>query len=504
MREGRGLPEHLEQARHEISGIAASLGLDFFDTAFIMCTYEEINMIASFGGFPRRYPHWRFGMEFLRMQKGYEFGLNKIYEMVINTDPAYAYLMDCNEDVDQKLVMAHVFGHVDFFKNNMWFAHTNRKMLDQMANHASRVERLIERWGQSPVEQFIEAGMSIENLIDPHGPFIRRQRPVDEATLDEMSLHGEIGKLPAKDYMEPHINPPEFLLRQRQERQAEIERMRRFPESPERDIIGFVAEHGRMPRWQRQILGILRDEAYYFAPQGQTKIMNEGWASYWHAHIMTRHVLTDSDAITYCDHHSGVVATPPGGFNPYKMGIELWRHIEERWNRGQFGADWLACTDPRERAAIDTGAGLGREKMFEIRRTHNDITFLDTFLTEDFVRDYGLFSTKYDTRTGKWLVDSREFHAVKQQLLQSLAQRGTPRISVIDANAYNRRELLMYHQHDGLDLKMDWAEKVMGNLAHMWGCSVHLRTEEDGEAVQLTHDGSAMTRQACQSSALAT
>ncbi len=147
IRQGRSLPAELDEARWEITALCQSKGLDFFETIFEMCTYEEINMIASYGGFPTRYPHWRFGMEYIQMQKSYEYGLSKIYEMVINTDPAYAYLMDCNLLVDQKLVMAHVFGHVDFFKNNLWFDGTNRRMLDQMANHATRVRDIMADHG---------------------------------------------------------------------------------------------------------------------------------------------------------------------------------------------------------------------------------------------------------------------------------------------------------------------------------------------------------------------
>src|SRR5690606_17452743 len=153
--------------------LAKSYGLDFYETIFVVCSYEEINMIASYGGFPTRYPHWRFGMEYIQMQKGYEYGLSKIYEMVINTDPSYAYLMDNNLMVDQKLVMAHVLGHVDFFKNNLWFAHTNRKMLDQMANHAAKVRRYMDRHGVVEVESFIDMCLSLDNLIDPHAPHIR-------------------------------------------------------------------------------------------------------------------------------------------------------------------------------------------------------------------------------------------------------------------------------------------------------------------------------------------
>ena len=493
LREGRQLPDHLEKARVEIEALAKSYGLDFFETIFEMCSYEEINMIAAYGGFPTRYPHWRFGMEYLQMQTSYEFGLSKIYEMVINTDPSYAYLMDCNLDVDQKLVMAHVFGHVDFFKNNLWFEHTDRRMLDTMANHATRVRRIIERQGQSTVESFIDLCLSLDNLIDPHSLFIRRQRrPFSEEELESLESDGSVGRLPAKDYMDPHINPPEFLKEQRAKKAAELDRLRSYPEEPQRDVLGFLLEAAPLARWQRDIVRIIRDEAYYFAPQAMTKIMNEGWATYWHTKLMTKHILTDAEVIDYADHHAGTVAMRPGQLNPYKLGVELWRHIEERWDRGQFGKAWLDCDDPRVRDRWDTGAMQGREKIFEVRRTHNDVTFLDTFLTEDFCKQQGFFTTTYDKKSGQWVMDSSEFRQVKQGLLNMLATRGTPHVSIVDANAFNRSELLLVHAHEGLDIQLEWAARVLGNMARLWSRNVHLDTVVDGKPVRLTHDGESM------------
>ncbi len=496
LREGRQLPGELEEARQSIEALARSYGLDFFDTIFEMCTYDEINMVAAYGGFPTRYPHWRFGMEFLEMQKSYEYGLSKIYEMVINTDPSYAYLMDCNLVVDQKLVMAHVFGHVDFFKNNAWFAHTNRKMLDEMANHATKVRNAMEKHGTGEVEAFIDQCLSIDNLIDPHGPHIVRRRPIDEDALDSEAPRADIPKMPARDYMDKHINPPDYLEDQRKRRDDEIRRMKGFPEEPVRDVMAFVLEHAPLPRWKQEILRMIHDEAEYFAPQAQTKVMNEGWASYWHTLLMTRHILAPSEVIDYADHHSGTTAMRPGQFNPYKIGLELWRHIEERWNKGRFGKEWLDCDDPVLRRNWDTGAGLGREKIFEIRRTHNDITFLDTFLTEDFCREMGFFTTKFDPKSREWLLDSREFHEVKQGLLNQLASRGSPRIYVVDANHENRGELRLWHDYDALDLQLEWATVTLGNLVSLWGGRpVHVDTRVEGKPVRLTHDGSEMKRQ---------
>jgi stage V sporulation protein R len=489
LREGRALCAELEEARVEIEALARSYGLDFFDTIFEMCTYEEINMIASYGGFPTRYPHWRFGMEYLQMQTSYEYGLSKIYEMVINTNPSYAYLMDCNLIVDQKLVMAHVFGHVDFFKNNCWFAHTNRKMLDQMANHATRVRDIMDRRGQGEVEAFIDVCLSLENLIDPHADHIERGRPVTEADLEAAEVDRDYGKIKAKPYMDKHINPPQFLKAQREKREKDLNRMRSFPEEPVRDVLGFLLQYAPLKRWQNDILQIVSDEAAYFSPQGQTKIINEGWATYWHTFLMTRHILSDAEVIDYADHHSGTVQQQPGRLNPYKMGVELFRNIEERWNKGRFGKEWMDCDDPKVRREWDTGAGLGREKIFEVRRTHNDVTFLDTFLTEDFCREQGFFTTTWDSRAKEWVIDSREFKQVKAQLLDMIATRGSPQIYVADANHGNRGELRLLHKHEGSDLQLDWAEATLANLVLIWGRPVCLDTVIEDQSIRISHDG---------------
>ncbi|MBN2800782.1 MAG: SpoVR family protein [Deltaproteobacteria bacterium] len=495
LREGRALPPELEEARVGIVALARGYGLDFFETIFEMCTYEEINMIASYGGFPTRYPHWRFGMEFIQMQKGYEYGLSKIYEMVINTNPSYAYLMDNNLAVDQKLVMAHVLGHVDFFKNNAWFAHTDRKMLDTMANHAAKVRRIMDERGVSEVERFLDLCLSLENLIDPYAAHVVRTRPREASRHeDDAPVAVEVPTIPGESYMRDFLNPPSYVASERARREEERDRVRSFPEEPVRDVLGFLLQHAKLSGWQRELLRIVRDEALYFAPQGMTKIMNEGWATYWHTTMMTQDILSDAEVVDYADHHSGTVAMQPGQLNPYRLGLELLRHIERRWDKGRFGKDWLDCTDPVARRAWDTGAGLGRAKLFEVRRTHNDISFLDTFLTEDFIREQGFFTTRYDSRAQQWVIDSREFASVKAQLLQVLASRGTPRVHVVDANAFNRGELRLVHAHEGLDIQMDWAERVLGNLALLWGRPVHLDTKLEDKALRLSHDGAKLTR----------
>ena len=329
------LTPELERARVEIEGYAREFGLDFFETIFEMINYRQMNEVASYGGLPTRYPHWRFGMDYDRLSKGYTFGLHKIYEMVINNDPCYAYLLEANPMVIQKMVMAHVYAHCDFFKNNLWFAETNRKMVDEMANHGTRVRRYIDKFGIEKVETFLDVCLSIENLIDPLPAFIKRQR--DKEPEEEERKPVKLKKLRSKSYMDSFINPPEYLEKQKEKMREGEEESRKFPEEPQKDVLLFLLDYAPVENWQKDILDIIREESYYFAPQRQTKIMNEGWASYWHSTILTQKALADSEVIDYADVHSSTLGGAPGAINPYRLGYYLFKDIEDRWNRGRFG-----------------------------------------------------------------------------------------------------------------------------------------------------------------------
>jgi len=295
-------PAYLRDIQEEVEGYARGYGLDFFPILYEVLDYKTMNEVAAYGGFPTRYPHWRFGMDYEQLSKSYEWGLSKIYEMVINTSPAYAYLLEGNSTTDQKVVMAHVCAHVDFFKHNYFFSKTNRKMIDGMANHASRVRRHMARWGQDVVEEYIDTCLSLENLIDPMSPYIARSRPPKVEGADEPEE--QIGKLRSKGYMDSFINPPSYLEAQKKKRDEEQKKQkRRFPEHPQRDVMQFLIEHAPLDHWQRDVLEIVRDEAYYFAPQAMTKIMNEGWAClesdslvFTEAGVITMGALVDDKA----------------------------------------------------------------------------------------------------------------------------------------------------------------------------------------------------------------
>lgn len=897
------LPAYLRDEQAKIEQHVRSYGLDFFPVIFEMLSYDQMNEVAAYGGFPTRYPHWRFGMEYERLSKSYEYGLAKIYEMVINNNPSIAYLLEGNSLVEQKLVMSHVYAHVDFFKNNFYFRATNqgadpetgqpiRKWIDTMANDGAIVRRWANRVGIDKVEQFIDVCLSLENLMDPQLPFqpaaARRPDAVEEG--EEQPEELQLLRV-EHEYMESFINPAEFVEAQKRKLEEEKQKAKKFPERPHRDVLGFLIEHAPLERWEREVLGVVRREAYYFLPQMQTKILNEGWAcvapgtlvftdrglismaevvdggaravsdgerrqpvydrnvirdrttttirtrrgleltgsdnhrllladgetwkrmdelapgdrikiaggadlwparrvsvdwspptrvsltdvaeeagvslwtvlrhragkrirateavalalegydaeenqalpmavrnrrpaaipsevspelgafvgylvgdghisrkkrhlglttgdeeqaltflrlakrlfgvpasmrrdggrwrvlvhsetvsdflvqalglttgpsarrkqipeailqspeevvraflrayfdcdgyagkegvilstasevlgrqvqllllnfgilsrrrknadcwhvqvagasaaqfaervgfglvrkqaaldgyinnrkwfkrerwndevvaidhgrgdvydisvqdshryaaagfinhnSFWHSKLMTEKVCDASEIIDYADRNASVLSVAGGQLNPYKLGVELYRHVEDRWNRGQFGKEWDECDDMEARRAWDRRTGLGRSKVFEVRALYNDVTFIDEFLTPDFVAQQRMFAFGYNERNDRWEIETREFQKVKDKLLFQLTNAGNPTVHVVDANHGNRGELLLAHDHQGIDLRLDWARETLAALERVWKRPIELHTVLDGKPSALRYDGS--------------
>ena len=489
-------PEELLAAKKQIREQARSYGLDFFPVIFEMCDYEQMNQIAAYGGFPQRYPHWRFGSEYEGLRKRHHYGLGRIYEMVINNDPCYAYLQESNALVDQKLVIAHVYGHCDFFKNNYWFSKTNRKMMDEMANHATHVRKHIEKHGYDTVERWLDVCLSLEDLIDPHSMFMSRG-PMEMRKEDSKRSDDPTGKFKTdKDYMDRWINPPKVLEAEQKKLRDDKAKMRHVtPARPTRDVLQYLLDHARLEDWQADCLSIVREEAYYFAPQGMTKVMNEGWASYWHSTLMTKHFVDAKEIIDYADHHSGTVHMPPGNFNPYKIGIELFRDIEDRWNKGKFGKEYEEASNLGEKKKWDKGLGLGREKIFEVRRVYNDVNFIDEFMTPEFIEKHKFYQYGRDPHTGQLRIVSRDPQRIKQTMLYQLTNMGRPFIYVADGNYGNRGELYLAHKHNGLDIEIKFAVETLKSVYRVWQRPVHLQARIDDEMILFSYAGDAPPKQ---------
>lgn len=528
-------PHLLKELKYKAREYAHAYGLNIEDVevVFEVIDFEEMNFVSARGGFPVRYSHWLWEMKQDRLSQGYRYGLHKIYEMVLNsgsaqksslhTSPYYAYLLDTNSVADQKTVMAHVYGHVDFFRSNLFFTPINSQhIVDTIANHASRIQQFADKHGEETVSDFILTCLSLENLIDIHSLGIKRHEKKKKTIVSAQDEENEEQKEePArffqdperhKEYMNQYVNPPEKIAKEQEEikkkkrRKKEIETGKKIPAEPERDIVQFLIEYAPLENWQREVLAILREEAYYFVPQAQTKIMNEGWAAYWHSKIGTGSdridayrkdkalppFLTPSEIVDYADHHSGTLAMGRN-LNPYKIGIELFRHIEERWNKGKFGKEWeecVRCGSYADQQSWDKKLGLGREKIFEVRKHYCDVTFLDEFFTEEFCKEYNLFTYEYDEDDNLYRIASRDFSDIKEAMLSSFANLGEPFIYAIDGNFHNRKELLFFHRHFGFDLKYDYAVDVLKATYKIWGRPVHIRTKIKDEEKLLSFNGS--------------
>jgi stage V sporulation protein R len=487
-----GLTPELAETAERAREAASELGLDFPEVVFELVDPDELNMVASYGGFPVRYMHWRFGMEFQHLHKSHEYGLSKIYELVINNDPCYAYLMKTNTPMEQKLVMAHVFGHADFFRQSAWFQPTDRRMMDTMANHATRVHRHVERHGAEKVEDFLDACLSLENLIDPMSLYVKREAAPEEIPDfdEERYAAGRVHRFEVKHrYMDPYVNPKPALEAERKQIAEDLAEKKKGRLAPTRDVLAFLLRRAPLQDWQADCLDIVREEAYYFAPQAMTKILNEGWACWVHSRLMTTKLLEPSELVDYCDKHSGTLSSPPGQINPYKLGLTLLRDVEDRWNRGAHGRAWRECDDDEKRRRWNTGDGEGVRKVFEVRRLHNDVTFLDAYLTPDFMEEQKLFLYGRDPRTGKSVIVDRDPVNVKRKLLQQFTNMGHPVIEAVDDNYENRGELYLLHRHEGVNLREDFARETLRAMHRLWTRPVHIETIVDGSRVLWTYDG---------------
>lgn len=407
----------LEESVERLTDLALSNGLDFFPMRYQFCPPEVLYSIGAYG-MPTRFAHWSFGKAYHRMKSEYDYGLSRIYELVINSDPCYAFLLDSNTLLQNKLIVAHVLGHSDFFKNNAMFAGTDRQMLDRMAVFAERIETFGQRYGMDEVEKFLDAGIAIQEHVDP---FTRFGRPGGFAESD-----GTV-----------------------------------------KDVIGYIAGHSRyLEEWQREILYMLRAEMLYFWPQMETKILNEGWASYWHLKLVRELDLTGSETVEFAKMNAGVIQPSPGRINPYYLGLMMLRHIEKK---------------------------EGIEALFEIRETESDVSFIRNYLTQDMAREMDLFVYQKDKNSGNYAVTATELSEIKENLIRSRTNGGFPYVTVMDDDLHGRGELLLDNRFDGLELDRKYVERTLPLVHLLWGRNVHLRTTVGGETKTYMYDGTKLT-----------
>ncbi|KUP07846.1 stage V sporulation protein R [Bacillus coahuilensis p1.1.43] len=462
--------KELQTAIGEITEIAKGFGLDFYTMRYEVCPAEIIYTFGAYG-MPTRFSHWSFGKQFFKMKLQYDLGLSKIYELVINSDPCYAFLLDSNSLIQNKLIVAHVLAHCDFFKNNVRFQNTKRDMVESMAATADRIRQYEIKYGREEVEDFLSAVLAVEEHIDPS-----LLRPKLNWTLDDSEWEEE-EVVKASEYDDLWS-----LDEEKKNPKPKKKKRRQLPPQPEKDLLLFIEQYSReLTDWQRDILTMMREEMLYFWPQLETKIMNEGWASYWHQRILREMDLTSSESIEFAKLNAGVVQPSRTQINPYYLGLKIFEDIEERYNNP---------TEEMKERGVKSGSG--REKIFEVREIESDISFLRNYLTKDLVQREDMYLFQKQGRDYK-IVD-KSWTEVRDQLVSMRVNGGFPYITVNDGDYLKNGELYLKHWYEDVELDIKYLEKVLPYVHHLWGRTCHIETIVEGRNMLFTYDGRKVQR----------
>jgi stage V sporulation protein R len=455
----------LEGWNDRIVELVQQVGLDPFPQEFEVCDHEDMLSYMVYSGMPSHYPHWSFGKNFEKLKTLYEYGVSGLpYEMVINSNPSIAYLMRDNTLALQVLTIAHVYGHNDFFKNNFTFRSTRAEYtIETFKGHANRVRQYIEdpSIGLERVEAILDAAHALSLQC-------RRNLAIKKPSIAEEREMKVYEATPRAD--------PFGAIHRRQERPAPD--LNKEPLYPDEDLLLFIRDHNRqLAEWEKDLLTIVHEQARYFVPQIETKIMNEGWASFWHKRILESLELPQELHLEFLVRHTQVLRPSPGSLNPYHVGMKVWEDIEQRWDHPS--TEDIENFGPRKKT--------GREKLFEVREVERDASFLRRYLTEDLIRELNLF--EYKSRGNEQVVsrvaDEDNWRQIKETLIQNVGTGTIPVIKVEDADYNNNRALLLKHHHDGRDLQLEYAEKTMRYLHQLWGRGVAMETLLDGQRTLL-------------------
>jgi len=453
-------------------------GLDPFDLVIEEYTADEIAELAAYGGFPVRYPHFSFGQQYEQLHHQYHHGMGKIYEMVVNTDPTYMYLQRNNPIVDNLTVVAHALAHSDFFKNNICFKYTNRNMMNIMASHGQKIRTYMDSYGRQTVLDFLDACLSVDDLIDPSIVWKKSKlKKPKKYDFDDKPKAENLARIETKEYLDKFVNPQEYIEKQRrEERRKERKDAERFPVKPERDVLHYILHYIPLKPWQQNILSMIREESQYFRPQAMTKVMNEGWASFWDSYIMTKCGFAGDDGIfDYAKHHAGVLGGKYNMSNPYKLGNALFNDIKDRWDKGKFGKEYENCDNYLEKKNWDEKLGLGMEKIYEVRENYNDLTFINEFFTKEFCTKYEFFEYQKLPHSNKYVCVSKDHKTIKKKLLERYINCGKP-IIYLENIKHNNSEIYLRHEWDGRELEKSYVQGTLKMIHKITKRVVKLQT----------------------------
>jgi len=491
----------LEQRLGQVWEIAQHFNLDPFPTHFEIIPPEIMHEIGS-TGLPERFSHWTHGKTYRQLQTRYNYGLSVIYEVVINSDPALAFLLENNFDVENTTIMAHVLGHTDFFKHNYHFKKTRKDLPHAAAISAARIRDYEFKYGREPVEQFLDAALSIAEHIDP----FQATRLPKEDQLAKWKAEYEEGQ-------KPKTGMGEFddLFEKSPSKDAGITKEEHqpmpIPLQPEKDLVGFIADFAPyLEDWQKDILHIVRMESSYFHPQGRTKIMNEGYATYWHKIIMRemsdKGFLDQEEQIKWIAMHTGVITPTLKGLNPYYFGMKMFDFIEDYHNGNLEDAEkrWL----DKEKLPVfpkykgEYVGSPGNKMVREIMKGDDDQSFIRNYFNKIPADRMGMYVYEELAEAGQKLtiIADRGWERIRERLVASMNNDGNPYLVVTDANHNRNQSLYIKHLYEGRELELKYLEKTFPHLHTLWGRPVYVETVVGGNRVIFSYDGKQISQTA--------
>ena len=405
--------KELEAWNDRIEDLVNKAGLNCYEQQFEICSYEDMLCYEAYVGMPSHYPHWSYGKAYERQKTFYTYNLTGLpYEMVINADPCIAYLMRDNTLLLQILTIAHVYGHNDFFKNNRLFTENTRAELtvEMFKSHASRVRDYIAdpSIGPKQVERILDATHALRFQV-------RRQGEGKTLTRQEIAK----------------------------------EETDKIPERLKQDLLGYLSEHGKLVYWEQDLVNMVREESFYFIPQVETKIMNEGWASYWHYRLLHDLALPQGLHFEFLQRHNLVVRPHERQINPYFIGFKLFEYLDK------------TC---------------GREAIFKIREQERDQSFLRRFLNQELCQELHLFNYKLrgiDIVVTE-VADEDGWKTIRDELANLVGLGMMPEIQPL---AVENGALVLEHVYDGRELEINYAKETIKYVAELWGDKVELKTK---------------------------
>ncbi len=438
----------LEQWNEKIEAIAREAGLDYYEQEFEIVGYEDMLGYETYIGMPSHYPHWSYGKAYERLKILNKYNLSGLpYEMVINSNPCIAYLMKDNTLLLQILTIAHVYGHNDFFKNNRLFKNGTRAdhTIEMFKNHAGRIRSYIADpgIGYEKVEKILNAAHALK---------FQTARVAGEKRTTEEELRKQL--IAKSNRLRERAYP---LLEAVQDKEADLPDLRKIPLQPEEDVLYFLSKYSRLLEWERDIIDIVREESLYFIPQMETKIMNEGWASFWHYTILNRLGLPQGLHMEFLKRHNQVIRPHEGQLNPYYIGFKIFEALKEKFKEA-----------PRE--------------IFEVRELERDESFIRRYLTFELCNEMKLF--EYLKAGDEYIIseiaDEEGWRKIRDTIAASTGLGGIPVIKVIEM-VQKDNTLILEHQYDGRELELNYAYETIKHIIDLWDGKVMLATFIDGK-----------------------